>query len=157
MFVAGAAPKGSLFGTTDGAAGIIFVEELKSKPGNPVFPKFDTDAAMPPLVAVPETEIAEVAPPEVVAELALLLPIFGQAEVLLFCTGLVPVVGHGLVLSCVKLEAPVNGLIGDLPALLLVAEELLLAVAVFPVPVPQFGTQLGEKPLFSLGPIGGWI
>ena len=36
------------------------------------------------------------------------LPILGQAGVLLFWTGLVPVVGQGLVLSCVKLEAPVN-------------------------------------------------
>ena len=39
-------------------------------------------------------------------ELALLLPIFWTGDVLLFCTGLVPVVGKGLLFCCVRLEAP---------------------------------------------------
>lgn len=86
-------------------------------------------------------------------EVAPLLPIFGQAEVLLFCTGLVPVVGHGLVLSWVKLEAPVNGLIGALLALFEADDDPVVVVAA--VDVPQFGTQLGEKPRFSLAAAGG--
>lgn len=95
-------------------------------------PVFTVDVARG---AVAETEVA-------------LLPIFGQAEVLLFCTGLVPVVGHGLVFSWVKLEAPVNGLIGALLALFEAEDDPVVVVAA--VDVPQFGTQLGEKPRFSL-------
>ena len=106
MFVAGAAPKGSLFGTGK-ATGVVVWEEFKPKPGNPEFVVGGGGAAVtngngPP----PETEVASAVALGPKPELALLLPIFGQADVLLFCTGLVPVVGQGLVLSCVKLEAP---------------------------------------------------
>ena len=106
MFVAGAAPKGSLFGTGK-ATGVVVLEEFKPKTGNPEFVVGSGGAAVaagngPP----PETEVASAVALGPKPELALLLPIFGQADELLFCTGLVPVVGQGLVLSCVKLEAP---------------------------------------------------
>ena len=105
MFVAGAAPKGSLFGTGK-ATGVVVLEEFKPKPGNPEFVVCGGGAAVAAGYGPPETEVALAVALGPKPELALLLPIFGQADVLLFCTGLVPVVGQGLVLSCVKLEAP---------------------------------------------------
>ena len=105
MFVAGAAPKGSLFGTGK-ATGVVVLEEFKPKPGNPEFVVCGVGAAVAAGYGPPETEVALAFALGPIPELALLLPIFGQADVLLFCTGLVPVVGQGLVLSCVKLEAP---------------------------------------------------
>ena len=105
MFVAGAAPKGSLFGTGK-ATGVVVLEEFKPKPGNPEFVVGSGGAAVANGNGPPETEVASAVTLGPKPELALLLPIFGQADVLLFCTGLVPVVGQGLVLSCVKLEAP---------------------------------------------------
>lgn len=150
MFVAGAAPKGSLFGTGK-ATGVVVLEEFKPKPGNPEF-VVGGGAAVAAGNGLPETEVAVALGPK--PELALLLPIFGQADVLLFCTGLVPVVGQGLVLSCVKLEAPVNGLMGALLALLLLelTEEIVMLVLLATVaPLgPQLGVQLGENPRFSL-------
>ena len=98
MFVAGAAPKGSFNGKATG------LEEFKPKPGNLEFVGGGGDAVAGN--GPPETEVAAAVALGPKPELALLLPIFGQADVLLFCTGLVPVVGQGLVLSCVKLEAP---------------------------------------------------
>ena len=104
MFVAGAAPKGSLFGTGK-ATGVVVLEEFKPKPGNLEF--VGGVGAAVPGNGPPETEVATAGPgPNL--KVAILIPIFGQADVLLFCTGLVPVVGQGLVLSCVKLEAPKN-------------------------------------------------
>ena len=103
MFFAGAAPKGSLFGTGK-ATGVVVLEEFKPKPGNPEFVVGGSAAVAGN--GPPETVVAAAVALEPKPELALLLPIFGQADVLLFCTGLVPVVGQGLVLSCVKLEAP---------------------------------------------------
>ena len=105
MFVAGAAPKGSLF-RTGKATGVVVLEEFKPKPGNPEFVVCGGGAAVAAGNGPPETEVASAVALGPIPELVLLLPIFGQADVLLFCTGLVPVVGHGLVLSCVKLEAP---------------------------------------------------
>ena len=105
MFVAGAAPKGSLFGTGK-ATGVVVLEEFKPKPGNPEFVVGSGGAAVAAGNRPPETEVASAVALGPKPELALLLPIFGQADELLFCTGLVPVVGQGLVLSCVKLEAP---------------------------------------------------
>lgn len=151
MFVAGAAPKGSLFGTGK-ATDVVVLEEFKPKPGNPEFVVGGgaVVAGNGPL----ETEVAAAVALGPKPELALLLPIFGQADVLLFCTGLVPVVGQGLVLSCVKLEAPVNGLMGALLALLLLeaTEEIVMLVLLATVAAlgPQLGVQLGENPRFSL-------
>ena len=105
MFVAGAAPKGSLFGTGK-ATGVVVLDEFKPKPGNPEFVVGCGGAAVATGNGPPETEVASAVALGPIPELVLLLPIFGQADVLLFCTGLVPVVGQGLVLSCVKLEAP---------------------------------------------------
>jgi len=153
MFVAGAAPKGSLFGTGK-ATGVVVLEEFKPKPGNPEFVVCGGGAAVAAGNGPPETEVASAVALGPIPELVLLLPIFGQADVLLFCTGLVPVVGHGLVLSCVKLEAPVNGLMGALLALLLLeaTEEIVMLVLLATVPAlgPQLGVQLGENPRFSL-------
>lgn len=78
----------------------------------------------------------------------------GQALAPLFCTGLEPVVGQGLVFNWVKLEAPVNGLIGALlggcgsaPLLEFVPFDPLL-----PPGPPQLGTQFGEEyPRLSSG------
>jgi hypothetical protein len=57
-------------------------------------------------------------------------------------------------LSCVKLEAPVNGLMGALLALLLLeaTEEIVMLVLLVTVAAlgPQLGVQLGENPRFSL-------
>lgn len=61
-----------------------------------------------------------------------------------FCTGLVPVVGHGLVFNCVKFEAPVNGLMG--PALGGTA-WVCTACCWFP---QLAAAQLGENPRFSI-------
>lgn len=72
----------------------------------------------------------------------------GQAEaedVLLLATGLVPVVGQGLVFNWVKLVAPVKGLIGALPT-----GALDWFAADDDGFEPQFGTQEGEKPRLSL-------
>jgi len=153
MFVAGAAPKGSLF-RTGKATGVVVLEEFKPKPGNPEFVVCGGGAAVAAGNGPPETEVASAVALGPIPELVLLLPIFGQADVLLFCTGLVPVVGHGLVLSCVKLEAPVNGLMGALLALLLLeaTEEIVMLVLLATVPAlgPQLGVQLGENPRFSL-------
>jgi len=151
MFFAGAAPKGSLFGTGK-ATGVVVLEEFKPKPGNPEFVVGGGAAVAGN--GPPETEVAAAVALGPKPELALLLPIFGQADVLLFCTGLVPVVGQGLVLSCVKLEAPVNGLMGALLALLLLeaTEEIVMLVLLATVAAlgPQLGVQLGENPRFSL-------
>jgi len=151
MFFAGAAPKGSLFGTGK-ATGVVVLEEFKPKPGNPEFVVGGGAAVAGN--GPPETEVAVAVALGPKPELALLLPIFGQADVLLFCTGLVPVVGQGLVLSCVKLEAPVNGLMGALLALLLLeaTEEIVMLVLLATVAAlgPQLGVQLGENPRFSL-------
>ena len=106
MFVAGAAPKGSLFGTGKATGVVVLEEEFKPKPGNPEFVVCGGGAAVAAGNGPPETEVASAVALGPKPELALLLPIFGQADELLFCTGLVPVVGQGLVLSCVKLEAP---------------------------------------------------
>lgn len=153
MFLAGAAPKGSLFGTGK-ATGVVVLEEFKPKPGNPEFVVCGGGAAVAAGNGPPETEVASAVALGPIPELVLLLPIFGQADVLLFCTGLVPVVGQGLVLSCVKLEAPVNGLMGALLALLLLeaTEEIVMLVLLATVPAlgPQLGVQLGENPRFSL-------
>ena len=90
MFVAGAAPKGSLFGTGK-ATGL---EEFKPKPGNLEFVGGGGDAVAGN--GPPETEVATAGPgPK--PKVAILIPIFGQ-NVLLFCTGLMPVVGQGLLL-----------------------------------------------------------
>jgi len=152
MFVAGAAPKGSLFGTGK-ATGVVVLEEFKPKPGNPEF-AVGGGAAVAAGNGPPETEVAAAVALGPKPELALLLPIFGQADVLLFCTGLVPVVGQGLVLSCVKLEAPVNGLMGALLALLLLEATVEIVMLVLLATVtalgPQLGVQLGENPRFSL-------
>jgi len=151
MFVAGAAPKGSLFGTGK-ATGVVVLEEFKPKPGNPEFVVGGGAAVAGN--GPPETEVAAAVALGPKPELALLLAIFGQADVLLFCTGLVPVVGQGLVLSCVKLEAPVNGLMGALLALLLLeaTEDIVMLVLLATVAAlgPQLGVQLGENPRFSL-------
>ena len=102
MFVAGAAPKGSLFGTGK-ATDVVVLEEFKPKPRNPEF--VVGGGTVVAGNGPPETEVVTAGPgPK--PKVAILIPIFGQADVLLFCTGLVPVVGQGLVLSCVKLEAP---------------------------------------------------
>ena len=62
-----------------------------------------------------------------------------------FCTGLVPVVGHGLVFNWVKFEAPVKGLMG--PAL----GGTTAWVCTGCCWVPQFAAaQLGENPRFSI-------
>jgi len=153
MFVAGAAPKGSLFGTGK-ATGVVVLEEFKPKPGNPEFVVGGGAAVAAAGNGPPETEVAAAVALGPKPELALLLPIFGQADVLLFCTGLVPVVGQGLVLSCVKLEAPVNGLMGALLALLLLEATVEIVMLVLLATVaalgPQLGVQLGENPRFSL-------
>jgi len=140
-----------LFGTGK-ATGVVVLEEFKPKPGNPEFVVGGGAAVAGN--GPPETEVAVAVALGPKPELALLLPIFGQADVLLFCTGLVPVVGQGLVLSCVKLEAPVNGLMGALLALLLLeaTEEIVMLVLLATVAAlgPQLGVQLGENPRFSL-------
>ena len=50
-------------------------------------------------------------------------------------------------------NSPVNGLIGALLALFEADDDPVVVVAA--VDVPQFGTQLGEKPRFSLAAAGG--
>ena len=75
----------------------------------------------------------------------------GQAEAIdaeavedAFCTGLVPVVGQGLVFNWVKFEAPVNGLIG--PGLGCCGG---CGWAPWPEALPQLAAaQLGENPRF---------
>ena len=73
----------------------------------------------------------------------------GQADeaVGAFCTGLVPVVGQGLVFNCVKFEAPVKGLIGALVC------WTGGAAAAGWAGLPQLpaAAQLGENPRFSFG------
>ena len=62
-----------------------------------------------------------------------------------FCTGLVPVVGHGLVFNWVKLEAPVNGFMGALGC------WAGWAAGWAGLPQLPAAAQFGENPRFSLG------